>query len=58
MAKEDKKAGRILIAGFVLVLAALIVWFAVDLGGVMPGDTGAPPPEETSGGSLGPEGQQ
>jgi len=46
MARKDNNAARIIIGGFVVGLIALIIWFALDLGGLMPGDSAVLPPEE------------
>jgi hypothetical protein len=47
MAKVETNAARILIGGFVVALLALFVWFAVDLGGLMPGDSAVLTPNDT-----------
>ena len=46
MANMDRRAGYIIIGGFVLAFACLLVWFALDLGGLMPGDSPVLEPEE------------
>jgi hypothetical protein len=46
MNRKDSFAGRLIIGGFVLGLAILVVWFALDLGGLMPGDVPVLPPDE------------
>lgn len=46
MAEQDNHAARIIISGFALALADLIVWFALDYGGLMPGDSAVLPPWE------------
>jgi hypothetical protein len=35
---DSRRAGNIIIGGFLLALAILVVWFALDFGGLMPGD--------------------
>jgi len=42
----DRRAGYLIIIGFILALACLMVWFLLDLGGLMPGDSPVLPPEE------------
>ena len=46
MARKDNNAARIIIGAFVAGLALLLIWFALDLGGLMPGDSAVLPPEE------------
>jgi hypothetical protein len=38
MAQKDNFAGRFILGGFLLALAVLVIWFALDFGGLMPGD--------------------
>jgi len=44
--KTDNRAGRILIGALIIALLALVVWFALDFGGLLPGDSAVLPPEE------------
>lgn len=44
--RSSRSAGRIIIGGLLLGLAILVVWFALDFSGLVPGDSAVLPPEE------------
>lgn len=42
----DRRAGYLILGGFIVAFACLLVWFALDLGGLMPGDSPVLEPDE------------
>ncbi|MDB5612941.1 MAG: hypothetical protein JWQ22_594 [Devosia sp.] len=44
--KTDRRAGYLIVGGFVLALVIVVLWLVLEFSGVMPGDSAVLPPEE------------